>query len=401
MSNSSGSSGKRKYMHYPTYIENALITLEFPSMPPKNLQELNKKYHMLALKYHPDKNVNHNDIFKDINQSHKIVKEYFFDNDNDTNTSSSSEGNSSTNYNSIFNMFVQSLISKFAPSSSSFPSSTRSFCNEETVNSIIQTILNKGIHSAVLLFRNMDKQSCLSIYDILSTNQELFSISREILNELHDIVESKLKNDTIINLNPSLSDMLMDKVYILRESDHAYYIPLWHSQLHFKNISVHSDEPNTEANSESIADPDITHKSNTASETASETASHPERAHYDDNIKPQIEKNNSESELIVLCNPELPPNITIDEHNNIYINDIDIDICELFNNQVIVINIDDATRENGFIYELRASDVCLRSDIKQRVRLHGSRGLACINNNEIYNVTKRSNVYAVVKLYIK
>ncbi len=392
----SNSSSKRKYMHYPTYIENALVTLEFTTMPPKNIQELNKKYHMLALKYHPDKNANHNDIFKDINHSHKIVKEYLFDNDNDTDTdTSSSEGNSSTNYNSIFNMFVQSLISKFAPSSS------RNFCSEETVNSIIQTILNKGIHSAVLLFRNMDKQSCLSIYDILSTNQELFSISREILNELHDIVESKLKNDTIINLNPSLSDMLMDKVYILRESDHAYYIPLWHSQLHFKNISVHNDEHNTETKSESIVEPDITTQKDSDTNPDPDPDRCPETTHNEDPSKSPSEKSTSDSELIVLCNPELPPNITIDEHNNIYINDIDIDICELFNNQVIVIYIDDSTKENGFIYELRASDVCLRSDIKQRVRLHGSRGLACINNNEIYNVTKRSNVYAVIKLYIK
>jgi hypothetical protein len=55
-------------MHYPTYIENALVTLEFTTMPPKNLQELNKKYHMLALKYHPDKTGGDETIFSNIRE---------------------------------------------------------------------------------------------------------------------------------------------------------------------------------------------------------------------------------------------------------------------------------------------------------------------------------------------
>jgi hypothetical protein len=214
----------------------------------------------------------------------------------------------------------------------------------------------------------MDKHSCLSIYDILSANHELFSISREILNEMHDIVESKIENDTIINLNPTITDMLLDKVYILREYDHAYYIPLWHSQLHFKKKFAETDHGD-------IPIPD-------ASASASESVS-------------------DDSELIVLCNPELPDNITIDQDNNIYIHEVDVDICELFTKQVIMVSLDDISKGRGFIYELRARDVCLKSDTPQHIRLHGSYGLARVNSQDIYNVSKRSYVYAVVRLSMK
>ena len=65
--------------NYPTDIKNALFTLGFETTAPKTLQELNKRYHMLALKHHPDKNINDDETFKNINSAHKIVKEYFFD----------------------------------------------------------------------------------------------------------------------------------------------------------------------------------------------------------------------------------------------------------------------------------------------------------------------------------
>ena len=353
----------------PTDIENALLTLGFETTVPKTLQELNKRYHMLALKHHPDKNMNDNETFKNINSAHKLVKEYFFDGENNDAADEGPGGSSSGNtYNSIFGIFVKSLLLKLTKQKTSVSSR---YCNEDNINSIIQTILNKGIQSAVLLFRNMDKQSCLSIYDILSANQELFSISREILKELHDIVESKMKHDTIINLNPSITDMLLDKVYILRENDRSFYIPLWHSQLHFNLTPVISGE-----------------------DTVTQSTK-------DDNIDTEQTSAGRESEMIVLCNPELPENVSIDENNNIYINDIDVDICELFKNQNILISIDDTSKSRGFIYELRASDVCFRSDIRQRVRLYGSYGLACVNSQDIYNVTTRAHVFAVIRLVTK
>jgi len=369
-------------------VQQSLHILGFLSGPPSSLNELNKRYRMLALKHHPDKNIdNHvggsnkdkteygvednsyqDDIFKDINDAHKKVKNYYFNEDNTSEYFNTDNEDKSDDYNSIFNIFINSLICKI---------SKKTNTATDNITTIVQAILCKGIQSAVLLFRNMDKHSCIAIYDILSTNQELFSISQEIIQELNEVVESKFENDVIIKLNPTLSDMLLDKVYVLNESGHSYYIPLWHTQLHFK----------------------YKYQTN------------------DNNDNNDIQ--NSDAELIVICEPEVPKNVTIDENNHIYIN-IDVNICELFKNQEMTVIIDEETKKHGFEYKLYARDVSFQSNKKQCVRLYGSNGLASVYtsvytttsnrndstilgggfDNTMYDVTKRSNVYAIVKLIV-
>lgn len=381
MSNSSKNTSEddikcRTNVYLPKDIKDALKVLGYKTEElPTSLQELNKRFHILALKHHPDKIGNNghcdDELFKQINRAHKLVKEYTFADTADAG------GKENIDYNSIFGIFVKSLLFKLAKK----PIHPEQ--NEVNVNAIIQTIISKGIQSAVILFRSMNKHSCVAIYEILSENQELFSISREILEELNAIVESKMKNDTIINLNPTILDMLLDKVYILRENGHSYYIPLWHSQLHFKLKNTAGcggggggggDTETTDTEAAEAGDASEASDAETASE---------------------------EAEMIILCNPELPPHITIDEDNNIFINDIDVDIYELFYNQVIHITIDDETKAQGFIYELYAGDVCFQTKTKQCVRLYGSNGISRVSNSDIYNASNKSNVYAVFRLIAK
>jgi hypothetical protein len=350
---------------YPDTIVAALKTLGFTATDggggggaPKSLKELNKRYHLLALRHHPDKvggggSSGDNDaIFKEINESHKRVKEYFYSDDD----GSDSGGGS---YDSIFQLFIKTILVKMAGGNGGGGGG-----NADAIHTIIQSILSKGIQSSVMLFRKMDKSSCMTIYTILSENQELFSISREIMDELTSILEEKTRDDIVIRLNPSLLDMLLDRVYILNECGQTYYIPLWHSELHFK-------QPDTNPN--------------------------------------------PNGEIIVLCEPELPDHVTIDEHNNIYIS-LDVNIYDLFRDQVVPVYITDEIKTHGFVYYLHAGDVTCQSGGRQCVLLRGGGGgiAVCRHNqksastatatataagaNDLYKVTDRANVYAVVKL---
>jgi len=96
--------------------------------------------------------------------------------------------------------------------------------------------------------------------------------------------------------------------------------------------------------------------------------------------------------------------VTIDDHNNIYIS-LDVNICELFREQVLPVVINDEIKTNGFVYYINASDVTLRSDITQQVLLHGSVGIAAMNHTrnatDMYKVDKRANVYANIHLTIE
>jgi hypothetical protein len=359
---------------YPDTIIAALKTLGFTATDggggaPKSLKELNKRYHLLALRHHPDKvgggggGGDNDAIFKEINESHKRVKEYFYSDDG-----GDGDGDGGS-YDSIFQLFIKTILVKMNTGTGT---GANTGAGADAIHTIIQSILSKGIQSSVMLFRKMDKSSCMTIYTILSENQELFSISREIMDELTSILEEKTRDDIVIRLNPSLLDMLLDRVYILNECGQTYYIPLWHSELHFKQPDANPN-PNPNPN----------------------------------------------GEIIVLCEPELPDHVTIDEHNNIYIS-LDVNIYDLFRDQVVPVYITDEIKTHGFVYYLHAGDVTCQSGGRQCVLLRGgggggggrgggialcsqktaaattTGGGACAN--DMYKVTDRANVYAIVKL---
>ena len=348
---------------YPEEIQRSLHILGYhePTVP-SSLKELNKRYHMLALIHHPDKCVQQTEVchqdhepsyateatekFKDINQAHKCLLEYFYS------SSGVHQHQTDNAYNSIFQLFIQTMVSKHDTSAAA-------------IQMMIHHIITKGIQSAISIFSSMDKQTTIMIYDILSKNQDLFGISRDTMDELTKIMEEKTSADIVIRLNPSLLDMLLDRVYILHESGHTYYIPLWHSELHFKIGSTQKDRQHIYSTGVSTDD---------------------------------------EGELIVLCDPELPDNVTIDDHNHIYIS-LDVSINELFRAQVLPVIINEETKANNILYYLHAADVTLRTDITQRVLLHGCGGIASIQTthththaNDMYKVDKRANVYANIRL---
>jgi len=348
---------------YPERIQSSLHILGFndAASPPSSLKELNKRYHLLALKHHPDKaardDPSANEKFKEINDAHKRLKEYFYSgyraHDDDDAADDHADAEAS-GYDSLLQMFIKSMIVKIRSSATGDATTT------DAIHSIIQTVLTKGAQSAVLLFRNMDKQAAITIYDILSKNQDLFGISREMMDELTEIIETKTRDDIVIQLNPSLLDMLMDRVYVLNECGKTYYIPLWHGELHFNHVNdVAADNAAADTNVISI---------------------------------------------IVICQPELPDNVSIDEFNNMYIS-LDVSICELFTKQVIPVIINDELKTHGFVYELHARDVCLQSAdndaVRQCVLLRGAgKGIARYNTatSDIFKVGMRANVYANIHL---
>ena len=356
---------------YPDAIQSSLHTLGFADgVAPSSIKELNKRYHLLALKHHPDKaggndtssveaSATATERFKEINDAHKRVKDYFYSGDADIK-------DAETGYDSILQLFIQTILVKMSSASASSSAATAGAPDASAIQSLIHMIITKGIQSGITLFRNMEKHSCITIYELLSKNQDLFGISREMMDELSRIVEEKTGEDIVVRLNPSLLDMLLDRVYILQENGHSYYIPLWHSELHFKN---------------------------TASRATRDDAHEHER----------------EREVIVLCDPELPENVSIDDDNNLFIS-LAVDIRDLFVKQVVSVYINDEIKAHGIVYYLHACDVRLsNTHTRQCVLLRGVAGAECgggiamcnTKTSDIYNVGTRANVYANIRLTLE
>jgi DnaJ-class molecular chaperone len=96
----------------------------------------------------------------------------------------------------------------------------------------------------------------------------------------------------------------------------------------------------------------------------------------------------SGNEIIVLCEPELDKNIKIDEDNNIYIeietnNSYDL----LQNNKDIIFNLGDK------VFTIPISNLYIRKEQFYRIK---NEGLTKVNDDDIYNVTEKSDI--IVKI---
>jgi DnaJ domain len=136
----------------------------------------------------------------------------------------------------------------------------------EVLSKIVSKIIGAGKKISTDLFNELDKDTALNIYSFLSMNRSTLHLSQEILDLIREIVVKKYDNVEIYKLNPSINDLFNNNLYKLYIGDELFLVPLWHNESYFET--------------------------------------------------------SSNSEIMVICEPELDKNITIDDDNNICIDTI-------------------------------------------------------------------------------
>jgi len=187
-----------------------------------------------------------------------------------------------------------------------------------------KTTISKGI------FEGLDRDTSLKVYSFLSKYHSTFNLSQEILNEVKDMVTQKFNELSVYNLNPNINDLLENNVYKLYVDDRLYIVPLWHHELYFED-----------------------------------------------------EKN----ELLVLCQPILPDNITIDEDNNLHI-EIKKSLNEMSLDNNITFNL------GGKVFEIPIEKLFFRK--KQTYRLKNN-GVSRVKD-DIYDINEKSDI--IIKIQI-
>lgn len=247
----------------------ACTILQFEKNDVINESTIKKQYRMLALIYHPDKNKGDyaTEKFREANEAYEYLLKY--------------EGCMDTN-----NIFTEEV------KDNDFSNNTYSFIlfkflnsiSEDNGNNVMNTIINKLTticeDKAMDLLNNLDKNTLIKVYKLLSKYKEAFHFNNNYIDKIKDLVISKTVNDERIILNPSLEDLIEQKLYKLNYRENIYYIPLWHHEVVY----------------------DI-----------------------------------SDNELYVSCEPNIPQNMKIDDKNNIYIN-VSYPCKDMFEQDIIYID---------------------------------------------------------------
>jgi hypothetical protein len=136
---------------------------------------------------------------------------------------------------------------------------------KEVLTKVIKDIVINGTKVISLkLIEDLDKDKSIELYNFLCKYRTILHIDDKTLELVSSLIKEKYKNDSVYVLNPSIDDLLDSNIYKLYVNKLLFLAPLWHNEMYF-----------------------------------------------DDTMG---------NDIIVLCKPELPETMTLDENNNLYYN---------------------------------------------------------------------------------
>jgi hypothetical protein len=204
--------------HMDMDIQRAAEILEIELIKIVDQPFVKKQYHKLALQYHPDKNANTTYKFQQINEAYNYLKEM-----NETNNKNKEEEDD-TSYNSMLNIFIQTIIKS-------------TVVDSDTICSIIKDIASGCQKISLKLFEGLDKYTAIEIYEFICKYKNILHVSSSILEEVKSIILNKFMNDQLYILNPSIDDLFENNIYKITLFEKKYLVPLWHNELYFEGVS--------------------------------------------------------------------------------------------------------------------------------------------------------------------
>ena len=289
---------------------------------------IKKKYHKLALQNHPDKNGN----TPESNEKFKQINEaYNYLKREMKNIDPANHENDQANdeENKDQSSSVYYDILKL------FIKGLLDGKYNDVFINIVQDIVSGYKKISLKLFDDLDRENAINVYLFLSKYKTILHLSDTILDEIKEIVIQKYDNVEIYKLNPNINDLLNNNFYKLYVNDELYLVPLWYNEVYFDN------------------------------------------------------KN---EEIIVLCDPELPQGVKIDDDNNIYIEkniNIQTELPSLLaNDDSINIEIGDQ------VFYILVSELSMKREQYYRIK---NKGLTK-PNDDIYCVSQKGDI--IVKIVL-
>jgi len=306
-----------------------------------SLSELNKRYRIMALKLHPDKNGNTPDAttaFQELNEAYQTLLPGANPDANDANEANDADN---ATYSTIFMTFMKSLFKR------------KDRDESDRVNQVLLDLLHRIVHDYASVSVNaaldsLDPSVLFQIYETLERYNAAVSMDARIFEDVMRILREKMQQNNIVILKPSLKDLIQNNISVLKYEGHTFYVPLWHSELHYR---IETDNPDSQNS------PD------------------------------------SSRQLIVKCMPDLPAHMTIDANNELHV-DVRADIKDLLHSSGEALRIPLYDSE---CLELPVRD--LRLVARQTLHLANNKfGISLICSSDIYEVKNKAPICVHVHL---
>jgi hypothetical protein len=324
-------------------LEIDLNAIKVSSLTPDYIK---KQFHKLALINHPDKNGNNiesTNKFQQINEAYEYLSKEIND------LTGSKQDSNCFAQGSAETAFVSSNESNESNESnkryiyllSLFIGSIIDGQYKEAIKNVIKEIVTYGLKNIYLerIFLELDKDSALEVFNFICKYKHILHINADTLEFVSSLIKRRYENDRVFILNPSITDLMENNIFKLHIDDQLYLVPLWHDELYF-------DSP-------------------------------------------------SGSDIIVLCNPDLPANMTLDEDNNLHVQ-LDIE----GNNLLDLIKQDSSYSFVSLLIGNRDFSIPLNKlhMEKEQVYRFVKQGISQVIEDDIYNVSCKTDIIVKIRI---
>lgn len=195
-----------------------------PNLKNISLQMLKKKYYLMALKYHPDKNTSQYaaEHFQEIKNAYDFLclsNEEYSDTDDSEDEYSDLKKNDIASSSQYVFLLLKHVLKR------------------KEIVQIIQKFSEGCITRAFELFAAMNISHMIYLYDTLKkyeTNIHFF-FDKNILLRMEELIKEKTAKSQIIILNPSIDNLLDCLLYKGCYGDEStFLVPLWHHDLTYE-----------------------------------------------------------------------------------------------------------------------------------------------------------------------